>query len=552
LFDRPRLVLASRVAVLVFATVSSYFALHTLSVIWAPSGDFGFDIDLPTAIVDSIDPQDVSKDIREGDRVDLAAMSFADRDYLYSETSLPLGLRLTVPATRAGARHTVTFESVEIKRPIDYTVWVFTRKIVAMASILVAIVLVWVRPNPMLWGLAAFLIRQHGWYYDHTDSPEIAALEILSWATIYALGPAGLIVFAARFPDNRTSRATKYWDLIAIALFLYGLYAEVYQYVPLFTARPIGELPDWATQDVSVAAYVAVFVALCLKLIAARSRSSLRRFRWIVVGYGVGVLLGSQAVGWVDESSPFGSSWPDVGQQVMWFALPVSVFHAVIRHRAFGLGYLANRTLVYGAFAIVAAATVVIGVFTASAQLTSTVGVGCAMFVALLVGMRLQASRTVVVRLVDRVFLRRRYEASVALDRIRDALRGSNDARRITDEIASTLELTSLAVFSRVADGGFVRKAAVGWPPGSAWHLLPQESLTQFLDDGATIAPIPDDSDDEPVLPAADARPRFALALRRGERVERAVLVGSLRNGTMLDRDAMRSLRDIFDETVFA
>jgi hypothetical protein len=262
-------------------------------------------------------------------------------------------------------------------------------------------------------------------------------------------------VFAARFPDNRTNAATKYCDIIAVAFLLVYMFLNTYPIVPMFTARPIPDYPDWMFWAFSTSAAFLILFALCWKV----ARTKIR----------------------------------------------------------------------------------VISVWAAS-RLTSSVGVGIAMFVALLAGMTLRSLRTSVVRFVDRVFLRRRHEAAVSLDALRDTLRGSNDAGRLTDEVATTLGLSSLAVFSRAADGGFVRNAAYGWPPGSAWRLLPEEALTRTLDDdGSAIVRVPDDEDDL-ALPADDARPRFALAVRRGDRVERA----------SLDRDAMRSLHGVFDEAIFA
>jgi hypothetical protein len=294
-----------------------------------------------------------------------------------------------------------------------------------------------------------------------------------------------------------------------------------------------------------------VSVALFWKLLRTKGRSPWRSFRWVAAGYGVGILLGWTGGYYAQDVFPDLSAWFDFGDDLVMLAFPLSVAYAVIRHRAFGLGYLANRILVSGAFFVGIVSTIVISIWTAS-HATSTFGVGFAMFVALLVGMTLRSSPAIVVRFVDRVFLRHRYEAAVSLDALRDALRGSNDPKRLTDEVATTLGLASLAVFTRVADGGFVRNAAFGWPPGSAWHLLPEEALTRTLDDdGSAIIRVPDDEDDL-ALPIDDARPRFALAVRRGERVERAIFVGPQRNGASLDRDAMRSLHGVFDEAIFA
>jgi hypothetical protein len=534
--------------VIVLAIVSSYFALPRLIGFWAPSGDFsgGFGIvtDPATALVSYVDLRIASTGIRVGDLVDLAALSFSDREYLYEDVSPAPGVSITLKTKRAGSLPRITtLKTVPGDYGNDDITSAFGEEFVAVAYILVAIGLVWSRPNIMLWGLAVFLIRTHTFqlYCGNLRSPTVAAIVMFGWVFVHSIGWPGLIVFAARFPDNRTNAATKYWDIIAVAFFLVYMFLNTYPIVPMFTARPIPDYPDWMFWAFSTSAAFLILFALCWKVARTKIRSQWRGFRWVVAGYGISIPLGWIGANLLFQWVPMPSNWPEAGREVLMLALPASVAYAIIRHRAFDFGYLTNRTIVYGSLVFGAVSPIVISVWAAS-RLTSSVGIGIAMFVALLAGMTLRSSRTSVVRFVDRVFLRRRYEAAVSLDALRDTLRGSNDARRLTDEVATTLGLSSLAVFSRAADGGFVRNAAFGWPPGSAWHLLPDETLTRTLDDGdSAIVRVPDDQDDL-ALPVAEARPRFALAVRRGDRVERA----------SLDRDAMRSLHGVFDEAIFA
>jgi hypothetical protein len=550
-----RLVIASRAAVLVLAIVSSYFSLRSLWTMWAPMCDFPIGMDWATARIDYVGPELVTG-IKEGDRVDLAAMPFRDRAHLYEDLWLSPGFSLPVKIERGGSTQTVAVRSFLAPQAIDEKIAAFARKIVALLYALVAIILVWRRPTMMLWGLALFLLRTHIFWVADLYSEPLGAVIVLSYATIYALGWPGLIIFAARFPDNRTTRTTRYWDLAAAAFFLCDLFRSVYVYVPLFTARPVPELPDWTSAASTQFVGTAIFVALCWKALRSDGRSQWRGFRWVVAGYGVSILFAwdtlPYAFGYFSDSHIWGGLWwPVAAQQVFMLALPASVAYAMIRHRAFDLGYLTNRTLVYGVFAVGVVSTIVAGVYVAS-SLTSTVGIGFAMFFALLAGMTFQSTRAFVVRFVDRVVLHRRYEALTSLDALRDTLRGSSDPKRLTDEVARTLGLASLAVFLRAADGGFVRNAAFGWPPGSAWHLLPDEALTRKLGDGGFAIVRVSDDEDEIGLPEADARPRFAVALRRGDRVSGAILVGPQRNGANLDRDALRSLCGVFDEAVFA
>jgi hypothetical protein len=295
--------------------------------------------------------------------------------------------------------------------------------------------------------------------------------------------------------------------------------------------------------------FVGVFIALCVKL-RAKIRFIRAGFEWIVAGYGVGIVIGLVGLNVLFELIDSDSRWPQVGQLVVMLAMPASVAYSLIRHRSFGLGYLTNRMLVFASLTIAAVSTFSIAVWVTSGYLSSTRGVGTAMFVALLVGMVFQAQHGRAIRFVDRIFLPHRYEAGISLDRMRETLRGTNDAKRVTGEVAATLGLASVAVFERTSDGGFVRNAASGWPHGTAWHLLPGEALTRSLDDGAAIIALPDELSGDYGFPGARARPRVALTIRRGGRVERAILVGDHGDGASLDRDAIRSMHGIFDEAL--
>ena len=414
-----------------------------------------------------------------------------------------------------------------------------------LVYIVTGVMLVWNRPSVMLWGLAVLLIGTQDFVFGPFSSPIIAALLIFGFAFISTLCLPGLIVFAARFPYGRANSATKVWDITAVGTFLLNMPLTLYGYLPLFTARPLSDRPDFTHFYSSM--YVAILIALCLKL---RKNHAIRNgFGWIVAGYGVGFVLGY--IGLSELFSVLPESYlGDLGQLVLMLAFPASVAYSLIRHRSFDLGHLTNRTLVLASLSIGVVATFLIGVWVTSVEFSSTLGVGSAMFVALLIGMTFQAQHGRAINIVDRIFLPRRYEVGVSLDRIRETLRGSNDAKRVTADVAGALGLASVAVFERASDGGFVRNAACGWPHGTIWHLLPGEALTRSLGDGATVITLPDELAENSGFPSSHACPRVALTIRRGGRVERAVLIGHCSGGASLDRDAIRSVHGIFDDAL--
>lgn len=539
--------LASRIVVVLLALGSAYYVLYNISLMWQPSGYLGIEIDGSTAIVNNVEPFNGTSGVQLGDRVDLAAMPFRERSYFYEQIARPAEMQITIPFVRGGQRRVASLKIAEFHHTAEIMLFAWSRKVVAVLFIVTGVILVWNRPSIMLWGLAVFLIRTHDYIFGPFASPRIAALLIFGYASINALGVPGLIIFAARFPDGRANRSTTFWNVVAAGVFLFYVVSALHDYIPLFTARPIASWPDFGYP--TSALYVAVLVALCMKL-RKKNRFPRGRFGWIVAGYGVGIVVGRVALSDVLLALNADSYFTAFTQLVLMLALPASVAYSLIRHRSFGLGYLTNRTLVFSSLTIAVASTFLIGVWATSTQLPSTIGIGTAMFVALLAGMFFQAHRRRAIRFVDRIFLPQRYEAGVSLDRIRETLRGTNDAKRVAGEVARTLGLASVAVFERTSDGGFVRNAANGWPDGTAWHLLPGERLTRSLARGAAIVNLPDELPADCAFPSAHACPRIALTIRRGGRVERAIFVGPYRDGARLDRDAILSMHSVFDDAL--
>jgi hypothetical protein len=214
------------------------------------------------------------------------------------------------------------------------------------------------------------------------------------------------------------------------------------------------------------------------------------------------------------------------------------------RERYKGVGFFTNRVLVAVLLAGTFAVFLVVADRMLKAGWSSQVDVAVAVTLALAIGALFQANYRRIVRLVDRLFLPRRYAASVALDRIAASLRGRGAAapERVADDIGEALGLASVAIFTRTDDDGFVRRAAFGWPHGSAWHLLPGEPLTRELQGPAAVVMLGNAAGDELVFSEEHARPCVAVTLRRRSRVQSAILLGPGRDGGTPDADTVRGL----------
>jgi hypothetical protein len=218
-----------------------------------------------------------------------------------------------------------------------------------------------------------------------------------------------------------------------------------------------------------------------------------------------------------------------------------------------GTGFLANRLLVAASLGGVLAGFLLVADRMTKAGFSSQADIGAAVAAALGTGIVFQANFRRVVRLVDRVFLPRRYAAAAALDGIRATLRERDSSEPMAGEVAGALGLASVAVFTRTPDGGFVRQAAFGWPLGTVWHLLPGEALTGALEAAAhVVVPIPEGAAIEVALPEAEARPRIAVTRRRRGIVQSAILLGRDMHGSTPDLDTVRGLSALLGELIVA
>jgi hypothetical protein len=221
-----------------------------------------------------------------------------------------------------------------------------------------------------------------------------------------------------------------------------------------------------------------------------------------------------------------------------------------VRHHALNLGFVANRVLFFGLLTTLAGTLVwTLDLLISRHLANSRAEIALYLGLALAAGGGFQAFRSHFVRAIDRVFFRQRYSGAMKLDRIRAAaLEGSLAIEHVAAEIAEGFDLASLAVFRRSTDGGFVREAAVGWPIGTAWHLLPTDELTRSLKTDERQVRLAAHTSADILLPAASARPTIALPLKRGGRVEGVVLIGQRARKTLLDREEVLCITALFTQ----
>ena len=107
-----------------------------------------------------------------------------------------------------------------------------------------------------------------------------------------------------------------------------------------------------------------------------------------------------------------------------------------------------------------------------------------------------------------RQWRRSQEQADFVADAVRRAASRIDAYEPLTKGVAGAFPLASAALFEQAEDGGFVRVAAHGWPGGTTWHILPNDSLATRASEGRRILDIDALHLRETDLPAGVADPK--------------------------------------------
>ena len=109
---------------------------------------------------------------------------------------------------------------------------------------------------------------------------------------------------------------------------------------------------------------------------------------------------------------------------------------------------------------------------------------------------------------------------------------------------------SSLAIFKRMPDGGFVRFASAGWPKGSTWHIFAGDPLVRSFGSSRRVRSIDDAATEQLRVPLELGRPRVGMSLSPQSSGESLLLVGAHLSGRRPDRDEVRGIASVLSEFV--
>ena len=511
-------------------------------------------------VVETPDAPGYHGGLRIGDRID-GAISFENRLYLeYVRNPAPGQVLVLRVRGKNGAPRiaNVVAETMQITASeiADY----FPGTIADLLIVVVGSILVLSRPSRMTWAFFLYCIAVSpgeglGWYYVPAWGVFVAGAFA---SALQALGFAALLIFCVRFPNDRSIGLWRYVEsivapLVFVSLLLWSAVIELSIAGVLHADVIAGQIQRGilnATYVVGVLALIATFF---------RERGLERsRVAWIITGFTV-ALSARVASNLIDPGANI-YTWgdlPDDSWLVMLptfqVAIPLSVAYAVIRHQALNVGFIANRTLVYGLFLCAGFASFALLDLLATKRFAhNEFEIGLDVAIALAIGLSFQFVHPRTVRLIDRVFLPERYHAAIALDTLRTKLgfilNRDDAANHAVETVTRELALSSLALFKKLPDGGFVRFAAAGWPQGSAWHIFAGDSLAQSFGSSKRVRSIDEAATEQLKVPLEPGRPSVGMSLSPQTPGESLLLVGAHVSGRRPDRDVVRGIGSLLRE----
>jgi hypothetical protein len=492
-------------------------------------------------------------DMHEGDCIDLKQTKLADRLAVFGGMG---GLTYVRPglaiAIYVGSAPCETVSTRATKRELVAKVLPMTtanRVVLSLTQlagiffIWVGAVLVWQQPSAMTWGFFLYAI----WFNPGQFFVFYAELQRYPWALLFqeflqalaqALGYAGLVMFALRFPNNRLEprlRIVQVWLLPVVVAVLLTLQLWSFR---TGLGYPSESVSRWAYAG----GYAVLFAVLVILGFREKHQTPVdkQRTRWVHWGCRIGLAAfifadSNMATTWWEPIwEPFcGSGGPVAGLIcdgdilsettllsvfLLDAVLAVAVLHAVRQHRVINVSFAFSRgaTLIL-TWVIIAAVLTELSVKIDEAIHPLTEQFLWYFAAILLMKISFEWLHERLNDGCDRLFFRRLHHAEGRLSRIGDELVHATtfDAidRQLIAEPTVTLDLASAAVFRREAGGAFRQYAQpIGWMAEHGRVIPLSKALERELNRGRATVRLRA-TDVVPSMPLEAAQPVVAAPI---------------------------------------
>lgn len=347
--------LASRALLLVavaYALAGVYAAASTL---WQPQGTIGIVPDYGATVRDVSPGSPAARaGIVPGDRLRYAATPFEDRRFLsVPNANPPIGTTVTVALTHAGRDRVARLTAVPEQRTASQRVSIVFLCVAALIFISVGATLIVLRPSPATWGFGLYCLLALPAPLFAPPLPTAGATlaATLVFDVVQNIGVAGLLLFVLEFPRSFAVPWREGVRRLVPVVFLVLSAMTLYPDVANELLGRSAALENRLLQIAFGVVYACAMFILC-DTYRRTARSERERIRWVLVGFGFGLLgnyIGTTLLfsTLIVRAPPPGLSLALSSLSVL---LPLAVAYAVIRHRVLDIRIAIGRALVFAVF----------------------------------------------------------------------------------------------------------------------------------------------------------------------------------------------------------
>ena len=544
--------LLSNVAVALVALYSLAVVLSAASAFWKTPGKFGFTSDYG-ATVRAVTPGGPAAraGITAGDRIRLSATPFEERRYVAGVGApVPPGAVVHVRIFAGDVARDVRLVAVPAPlAPADR----WTLVLVCVSSLIfiaVGTLLIIVRPSKATWGFGLYclLALPADAIPLNFPSASVALFAILAYDIVQNLGVVGLVLFTLEFPHPlegpRRALLRRWLPALFVVLAVMTLYPDVSNLIAGIGAQ---------RENVALQLTFGLVFALAMVVLFDTFRhvdiDERERVRWLLAGFAVGLL--TNYIGTTLFFSTFIVANPPawlintlVSLNVL---LPLTVAHAVIRHRVLDINFVIGRALMFTALTTVLAAVFGIldwlfGHVLEDFRLSRLLAAALSIAVAFAFG----HLEKITMKTVEAMFFRKRRAAEAHVERSIRALPHARSREliqgAIVDDVADTLEIASAALYRLNAGGAFERTASRGWSDADCALLDDTDPLVLMMRAESRLIQLDDLPWTRADLPGDGRAPHAAVPMLSHAELAGFMLYGAHPDGASLDPDELAQI----------
>lgn len=405
-------------------------------------------------------------DLRVGDHIEPQSLTPVGRLAMLSWYLLRPNESMKFTVDRAG--HAIPVELREPPNVPSNTGLAIVKRTSATVFIIVAMVLLLMRPSKMTWGFYLYALGSTNGGSLITEFISPAASTIVNTTLVAGvydfLGPLGLLFFVTNFPVRSSDGLRRTVERLTPGLALLLIVPSA-AFVLFVMGRALPPETDFLVNGIEAGIITIAIVTLIAGFVRLDAPQR-QRLRWVVAGFTVyyaaviyqmlSVYLPAQ--GWPPAWSNAG--WTsDVLNGFVVF-IPITVAYAVLKHHVLDINFVIGRGLVYGILTSLAVATfAIVDWFIGTVLAQTRLAVAGEVVAAIAIGFWLNGLHSRVDRFVDAVIFRRRHLAEQRLLRVAAGLphaqTGESVASMLIDEPISALGLLSGGLFRRTPDGDY-------------------------------------------------------------------------------------------------